>query len=736
MNSIKRKNELELLAPAGSFDTLKAVIAAGADAVYLGGISFGARAYAKNFQEEELLAAIDYGHIRNRKIILTVNTLFKNEEIEEQLYSYLLPYYKAGIDGVIVQDFGVLSFVRKNFPGLPIHASTQMTITGAAGAGFLKEQGVSRIVTARELSLAEIRKIADEVDIEIESFIHGALCYCYSGQCLLSSVIGGRSGNRGRCAQPCRLPYTVLDKQGRSLNTKNPYILSLKDLNTIEFLPEIAESGVYSFKIEGRMKSTAYAAGVVSVYRYYMDMYLREGKEKYHVSSEDERKLYDFGNRSGFTKGYYYDRNSADMITGRASNHSKTDCKETQEQKGSGEIKEKIYGKLILRNDSDAIIEVCDQTYHVTVTGAPPQKAKKHPMNRDDVLAKINKTGNTPFVFEQVELCMDDDIFLPVASLNHLRKEALDLLAKERLKPYRRTAPAKAVPQRWAPDEAGGRKEPELIVSTECRDGLLAALAENAVDEIYLDSVMYRRDQLLSDLKTDIKKCTDAGKRVFFILPAVFRMDTAEFYEKIANEFFSLPLNGVIARGYDTLSYAMSHLREEMELRIDYSLYTYSDTAKTAFFEAAGVKRDTVPFELNKRELSCRNNTGSEFLIYGYLPLMISAGCVNKNTKGCDKQSRVLRLRDRYGIEFKVRNYCSECYNILYNSKPLFLFHHERELSRLNIHSYRIHFTMEQRSEAEAVLEAYKRAFLENKEIDPKDYLPDYTNGHYKRGVE
>lgn len=213
MNSNKRYQNIELLAPAGSMETFQAVIHAGADAVYLGGGRFGARAYANNFTEEELLLAIDYAHIHGRKVYLTVNTLFKERELTEELYSYLLPYYEQGLDAVIIQDMGAFRLVREAFPGLSIHTSTQMTVTNRYGAMMMKELGADRVVTAREMSFAEIRDIKDHVDIEIESFVHGALCYCYSGQCLFSSMLGGRSGNRGRCAQPCRLSYEVMDEK-------------------------------------------------------------------------------------------------------------------------------------------------------------------------------------------------------------------------------------------------------------------------------------------------------------------------------------------------------------------------------------------------------------------------------------------------------------------------------------------------------------------------------------------
>ena len=332
------KRQIELLAPAGSYEIFSAVLKAGADAVYLGGSRFGARAYANNFSEEELRRAIDEAHIHGRQLYLTVNTLFKEEELEGELYEYLLPYYEQGLDAVIVQDIGAIRFIREAFPGLDIHTSTQMTVANRYGAEFMKELGANRVVTAREMSLEEIRDIHEHVEVEIESFVHGALCYCYSGQCLLSSMLGGRSGNRGRCAQPCRLPYEVCDGKRKAVSDikgrklKENYILSPKDMCTIELLPELVESGVYSFKIEGRMKQAEYAAGVVSVYRSYVDKYLVDlerfgdavrAKENYRVSKEDNRKLVDFGNRSGFTEGYYKRHNGRDMITFEKPNHAK-----------------------------------------------------------------------------------------------------------------------------------------------------------------------------------------------------------------------------------------------------------------------------------------------------------------------------------------------------------------------------------------------------------------------------
>ena len=261
------EKKVELLAPCGSYESFLAAVRAGADAVYLGGKAFGARAYAENFSEEELISVIRQAHLFGVSVYLTVNTLVKEQEFSA-VYEYILPLYEAGLDGAIVQDMGFFRFLRRNFPGLKLHASTQMTITGSYGAAFLKEMGCERIVPARELSLQEIKAIKRKVPIEIEVFVHGAMCYCYSGQCLMSSMIGGRSGNRGRCAQPCRLPYKTAGKEG--------YFLSLKDMNTLEHLPELIEAGVDSFKIEGRMKRPEYVAGVVSIYRKYIDKYYRK----------------------------------------------------------------------------------------------------------------------------------------------------------------------------------------------------------------------------------------------------------------------------------------------------------------------------------------------------------------------------------------------------------------------------------------------------------------------------
>ncbi|MCD7836757.1 MAG: U32 family peptidase [Lachnospiraceae bacterium] len=308
---------VELLAPAGNIKAFIGAVHAGADALYLGGSRFGARAYAENFTEDEIVWCIRYAHLFGRKVYLTVNTLVKEAEFND-IFDFIRPFYEAGLDGVIVQDIGVLGFIRDNFPELKLHASTQMSITGVYGAMLVKKLGVSRVVPARELSLREIMLIRDKTGLEIESFIHGAMCYCYSGQCLFSSILGARSGNRGRCAQPCRLPYEVTLGDRKS---KACYPLSLKDMCMLEKLPDLIEAGISSFKIEGRMKKPEYAAGVTAIYRKYIDMYLadraayKSHTKKWNVTSDDLESLSKIYIRSGMQSGYYYKHNGRDMVT-------------------------------------------------------------------------------------------------------------------------------------------------------------------------------------------------------------------------------------------------------------------------------------------------------------------------------------------------------------------------------------------------------------------------------------
>ena len=719
------KKDFELLAPAGSFEILRAVIEAGADAVYVGGSMFGARAYANNFTEEELLEAIDYVHLRGRKLFLTVNTLFKNNEIHNSLYEYLLPYYKRGLDAVIVQDFGAISFIKEHFPELPIHTSTQMTITGVEGAKFLKNLGAERVVLARELSIAEMKKIKEEADVELEAFIHGALCYSYSGQCLFSSMLGGRSGNRGRCAQPCRLAYSVLDEHKKEYK-KDSYVLSLKDLCGIEYLQKLREAGVYSLKIEGRMKQASYAAGVVSFYRKYIDL------EK-QVSKEDMQHLYELGNRCGFTTEYFVKQNDKSMVTFEKPSYEKSnDALHQQIEKKYVGVKSQlpVNGTLIINKGQALELYVNCGEYNAYVSLGEAQEAKNKPLEAADVRERMNKTGESSFYFENLEIHMDNDVFVPNGVLNQLRRDALNQLEEILLDSYRRADEVVVQTGEFLSCEAKNTKsgtvqKDKVIASCETREQLDMILKHDFITTVYVDAQMYGRTQFAQVLRQDVLRISQTGKEVLLRLPVIFRAKTSEFYQENVSELKNIDLDGFVVRNYEELQFVKENFTDT-DIVIDHNLYTYNDYAKDAFQEFE-ILRDTIPLELNQKEIRRRENENSELLLYGYYPLMTSAGCVHKNTINCDKQSQITYLKDRYNVLFPVKNYCNDCYNVIYNSVPVLLFEEKNRLNDYGVRHFRMDFSVESAKEVEQVLRLYKEGV---------GCKIDYTNGHYKRGVE
>ncbi len=437
---------VELLAPAGSYEAFLGAVNAGADAVYLGGQQFGARAYADNFTTEEMIRALRSAHFYGKKIYLTVNTLLKERELAS-LYEYLAPFYEAGLDGVIVQDFGVFCYIREQFPGLPLHVSTQMTVTGVRGASLLKEQGAVRIVPARELSLEEVKKIRQEAGVEVECFIHGAMCYCYSGQCLFSSILGGRSGNRGRCAQPCRLPYEIYS--GNKRLSGSGYPLSLKDMCTLEYLPSLLGAGIDSFKIEGRMKRPEYAAGVTAVYRKYIDLYYREGADGYRVEPEDMDRIRRLYIRSEIQTGYYERHNGREMITLEKPGYEK--CDETlvarlrEQYIGEPEkmpvrlqavvkVGEPLQmciadaGLMAGKSGHDAAEEERTGSARLTaaVVGDVVQTAKNAPLSEEEVKNRLCQTGDSLLTVTACEVSMEGACFVPVRALKELRRAAVE----------------------------------------------------------------------------------------------------------------------------------------------------------------------------------------------------------------------------------------------------------------------------------------------------------------------
>lgn len=690
---------IEVLSPAGTYESFRAAITAGADAVYLGGSMFGARAFAGNFNEKELIQAIEYAHICNRKVYLTVNTLLKEDELEKRLYDYLCPYYEKGLDAVIVQDFGVFRFIKRNFPDMDIHASTQMTISGHLGASLLASLGASRVVTPRELTLSEIAKIRKEnPKLEIESFVHGALCYCYSGQCLMSSLIGGRSGNRGRCAQSCRLPYDVYC-DGIKKNGREQFLLSPKDMCALENLPQVIEAGVNSLKIEGRMKSPEYTAGVVSMYRKYVDMYLQCGKENYLIDSKDIEKLMDLYNRGNFTKGYYTEAPGKAMMSMERPNHQGVALLKVVESSkgnfsakpltvvyagdvveiapdyeitiGAKDVASKLLtfripakfsvqkGQILYRTRNQALIEDIRNEY---IEKEPKNNVNVHIALYKDVPAMLTiesgetfvtvegnactKALNQPVSKEQIErqlskfgntLFAAKDIFVEMDEDVFIPMGAINEL--------RRNA-VELLEQKLAEKYYRKAKEQQNIEKTEAipKEQKLECRALISREEQFLPvmecnavTCVYLDSSLFDGEEwiTRVQMLRKNGKKVCFAFPRLFR----ERFEK--NITAMLPIikqckfDGYLVRSLCEIGFLKkNHLSGE--IISDHNLYVWNREA-IAFLSEQGADTLTVPVELNEREIRAMNPSGMEMIAYGYYPMMISAQCVRKNVEGCKK---------------------------------------------------------------------------------------------------
>ena len=752
---MKEKKRAELLAPAGSFASLKAAVAAGADAVYMGGARFGARAYAQNADQDEMIAAIEYAHLHGCRLYMTVNTLFKENELGE-LYEYLLPYYKAGLDGVIVQDLGALSFIREHFPGIELHASTQMTITSVYGAKELKRLGCCRVVPAREVSLEEIRRIYDETGMDIETFVHGALCYCYSGQCLMSSLIGGRSGNRGRCAQPCRLPYRVYGQEnGTAVNKEDQKcVLSMKDLCTLDILPQILEAGVFSLKIEGRMKSPRYTAGVVRIYRKYLDRYLEYGSEGYYVEPEDKKELLDLFDRGGFTSGYYTRHNGRDMIALKEKPEFRETNKELfdflDREYVETEKKEPVEGYAYLAEGLPSVLTLTCGDISVTVSGQEPQAAKNQPMTREKVIRQLGKTGATAFEFTELEAEVCGALFLPIQALNELRREGFEALTEAIHNQWRRKAPEAGEVQNGAdsgekssraagcagpvPDESAGKRPMYLTVSAETGDQLSAALAVPEVRRICLDASSFQPERWAEF----VQLIHQAGKECYLTLPHIFRTHAIGFFRTYRSCLEQAGFDGLLIRAFEEIQW----MREEqisLSASFDASVYAWNHGAVHTLKEeqAAFI---TAPWELNSRELepvfeACRREgLPAELIVYGRAPMMVSAQCITKTVKGCSKCPSLLWMKDRTGARLPVQNHCAFCYNTILNPLPVSLHGCADSVKRLALEGLHLCLTIKTGEETKAVLNAFAAEFIRGENAEPP--FTEFTRGHFRRGVE
>ena len=748
------RDRVELLAPAGNYEAFIGAVNAGADAVYLGGDRFGARAYADNFTTEEICRALHTAHFLGRKVYLTVNTLVKDAELDG-LYGWLAPFYEAGLDGVIVQDIGVLCHIRENFPDLALHASTQMTLTGAYGASFLHKQGVRRIVPARELSLEEIRTLKEETGLEIECFIHGAMCYSYSGQCLFSSILGGRSGNRGRCAQPCRLPYRVcIDGE----ETEEPaYPLSLKDMCTIEYLPRLIEAGVDSFKIEGRMKKPEYAAGVTAIYRKYLDLCEETGPEGFRVSREDMDMLRSLYIRSEVQNGYYERHNGREMITLHRPGYAGS-SRQLLDEIGARYVhrapdRKPVRMHAVLNVGETAVLTVSDEDgVSVSVSGGVVEKARNRPLEREDVVRQLVKTGDSLVEAAECSVTAQGDVFLPVSALNELRRRGVEAYENrciasrksgagiscsggekgtelqgdrltESVDNNRRLAAVSGNP------ECGKRKgeiRKDILVSTQEQ---LAVAVLHPCRRVYLESDLFMEaPERISALMC---KCSD--REYYLALPRILRLRDAGYLNSLAAR---LPdaVAGFLIRNYEAAAY-VEELAGAYGIVPDAGMYVFNREGLRFWARYGG--EFTFPYELNAgecRELAVQADklgSAGTLVVYGRIPMMLSANCVRKSAGRCPSDLSGSRapggqayIRDRYGVYFPVETNCVHCYNVIYNSVPYSLHLQPEDVRRTGADIWRYDFTVESGEDCRRILSGADFPYEK------------YTTGHFKRGVE
>ncbi len=736
---------VELLAPAGSYEGLVAAINAGADAVYIGGQKFGARAYADNPEQEKLIEGIQYAHFHGKKVHMTINTLLKEKELQKELYQYLLPYYEAGLDAVIVQDVGVVKFIQEYFPGLPIHASTQMTLTGELGAKFWEEHGVERVVLARELSLREVEHVCRNTNIEVECFVHGAICYCYSGQCLFSSFLGGRSGNRGRCAQPCRLPYQAYQENKRICGKDQVYPLSLKDMMTVQYLPQLIDAGITSFKIEGRMKRMEYGAGVVEIYRKYIDLYLNN-PDNYKVDGADIEQLLNLYSRSGNSKGYYKQHNGKEMLslTNPAYRMGEEELfHRITEKYCTGPKQKNISGKLKVFQGENLEFWVTMGEHQVHVSGNIVERAKNQPMTMEKIEKQMKKTGGTLFEFGELKVDMKGEVFVPLQGLNEIRRQALDELTTRILEPYKRQKDSydksKKTMEHFGVEDSRACKnhsEYKLHVSLETKEQLEAVLQAKTekLSAVYLDCSMFSLEdekdyirQFKSLLDNRIPKTLD----VYFMLPAIFRESTRKKFDKISGKLLQLGFTGMVVKNYEELQWlkVSGYLGE---IITEFNMYVFNKSA-VEFYEKNGVHRITYPLELNLYEMRDLKLEQGILCVYGHIPFMTTAQCVNKTFQGCDSISKkMITLKDRYNKKFLVSNYCDYCYNVIRNGIPLSLLGAKKQVEMLKCNTLRLMFTVENGKKTLEILEAFSKNVWENED----KILPEFTRGHMKKGVE
>ena len=693
---------LELLAPAGSMESVTAAVQNGADAVYLGYGDFNARRNAKNFTHEEAAAAVSYCHLRGAKVFLTLNTLLADRELPGAA-RVAEEINEMGVDAVIVQDLGVARMLRQVAPDLHLHGSTQMTVHSLDGVKQCADLGMTRAVLSRELSRDQIEYICANAPIEIETFVHGALCMCYSGQCYLSSLIGGRSGNRGLCAQPCRMKYGWGSRA-------DEYPLSLKDMSLASHLGELEQMGVACLKIEGRMKRPEYVAIVTGVYA-------RALREKREPTAEEMAQLEAAFSRQGFTQGYFLDRKGPEMFGTRQEEQAPVELyAQARSTYESGENrKEPVHLYAMIRAGEPAQVAAEDaQGRMARVEGPVPEAAVNVPLTREKVEGQLSRTGGTPFTCEKLTVRVEEGLSLPLSALNALRRQVLDQLGQARA----------ALPERRRGEYHPGaryenpREAPALTVSVRSGEQVTQELLALRPARLYLPC-----DEGVA-CPDVVRRCLDAGVEPVALLPRVcWDRELPQLLRELET------LKGLGVR--EAMAGTLDGVRRAVELgfltRGDFGLGVYnSQTLKE--LKKLGLKSATASFELKLAQIRDLSKAiPLEAIVYGHLPLMLTENCIVHNHTGQHSCGGGQRLVDRKGETFPVVKAWG-CRNEILNGKTLFLADKAGDYQRLGLETVRLMFTTEKPEECVRVLERYQGRGR---------YKPgDLTRGLYYRDVE
>ncbi len=662
----------EILSPVGSKEMLYAAVRSGADAVYLGAKDFSARRNAENFTIDELRDVTSYCHIRGVRVYLTLNILIKDDEMSDAV-ALAEEAYNAGIDGIIVQDLGLASVLHKNLPELPLHASTQLSIHSPSSLPILKELGFCQVVVAREMAFEDLREFCKEAkkyNITVEAFVHGALCMSVSGQCLLSAFLGSRSGNRGLCAGPCRLPFTAQNGTG--------YDLSLKDLSLIDYIPHLYEIGVRSFKIEGRMKRPEYVAAATKA--------CKEALTSGIVDTALQETLKNVFSRSGFTSGYLENKLGRDMFGIRTKEDvvSANDAFPFLHEFYRKELKSVgVDLKAVIKENQPISLTLCDDENTVTATGAIPQKAKNKALSSDDALKSLTKFGDTPYYDKSCFIDLDDGLFVPASELNSLRRRVCELLDSKRAEiPH----PKKYITYTKATKNDDFQKIPDLVIRVENREQIPADLSGISAVIVPLEKDF--------EIISGIENIVDIPRGI------------------ISEKLIADRLASFKAKGFGTClcgNLSAVKIAENLGFNViaDTGLNIHNSESANAI-QKLGAKAVILSTELTSdgiRSLNCPIPKG--IVSYGNIPLMLFKNCPIKNGKYCKDCDKNATLTDRLGTQFPVR--CRMGYSELLNSVPLWLADKKTELNGLDFEV--LYFTRETPERVAEVINAYKRGY-------------------------